>query len=231
MEAGAMAPAPIWTNVKTFPLRSIPEGTLDLVTGGYPCQPFSIAGRKKAEQDHRHLWPYIRDIIEHTRPTMCFFENVRHHIKLGLSTVLTELHSLGYSVRAGLFAAQEVGAPHRRERVFILAYSNSERLQRLCSSWKVSRREATDGYTRSCSELLQWPLGQGYSQNRGEEPRWRSGLNPDWVEQLMGVPVGTTLPSIQSDIREDRLRLCGNGVVPQQAEFALRYLLRTGKHE
>ncbi|HOO81739.1 MAG TPA: DNA cytosine methyltransferase [Alphaproteobacteria bacterium] len=98
-----------------------------ILTAGYPCQPFSIAGSKRAEKDPRHLWPHIKDIVGVIEPEICFFENVSHHLRLGFQQVHDDLRSMGYSVAAGLFTAEEVGAPHKRERLFILAYRDRDR--------------------------------------------------------------------------------------------------------
>lgn len=124
MEDGSLDAAPIWSNLKTFPSAMF-SGRVDMVIGGYPCQPFSVAGKRKGAEDPRHLWPHIRTIIEATRPAICFFENVRGHLKLGYETVHRELEELGFAVEPGIFSAAEIGATHRRERLFILAHSTS----------------------------------------------------------------------------------------------------------
>lgn len=118
--------APIWTDLKTFDGRNW-RGKVDCLTGGYPCQPFSVAGKKLGEKDPRHLWPEIKRLISEIKPPICFFENVGGHLRLGFEQVANDLSELGYKVKAGLFTAQEVGAPHKRERLFILAYSDSIR--------------------------------------------------------------------------------------------------------
>jgi DNA (cytosine-5)-methyltransferase 1 len=121
MEAGLMESAPIWTDLKTFPWESFRD-RVDILTGGYPCQPFSAAGKRAGKDDPRHLWPWIADGIRILRPRMCFFENVEGHISLGLREVIGELEEIGYKVSFGIFSAREIGAPHHRKRVFILAY-------------------------------------------------------------------------------------------------------------
>lgn len=121
MEAGLLDPAPIWTNLKTFPWDGF-RGRVDILSGGYPCQPFSAAGKRLGADDPRHLWPFIADGIARMQPRLCFFENVEGHISLGLENVLTELQGLGYSGTFGIFSASEVGAPHQRKRIFILAH-------------------------------------------------------------------------------------------------------------
>ena len=124
MEAGHMDPAPIWTDLKSFPWEDFCD-RVDILTGGYPCQPFSAAGNRLGAEDPRHLWPFIADGVRLLRPKLCFFENVDGHISLGLREVVEELESLGYTTTWGIFSASEVGAPHRRKRVFILAHANS----------------------------------------------------------------------------------------------------------
>ena len=120
MEEGQLVPAPIWTNLKTFPAHSFRD-RIDLLTAGYPCQPFSAAGQRKGKDDPRHLWPYIHDHIRTIRPVRCFFENVEGHISLGLREVIEDLESLGYATSWGIFSAVEAGAPHQRKRVYIFA--------------------------------------------------------------------------------------------------------------
>lgn len=120
MEAGILAPAPIWSDIKTFPFRQF-HRKIHGIIGGYPCQPFSNAGKRKGEEDPRHLWPFIREGIWAVEPFWCFFENVAGHLTLGYETVRSELQGLGYIVKEGIFSSEEVGAPHQRKRLFILA--------------------------------------------------------------------------------------------------------------
>ena len=94
----------------------------DIICGGYPCQPFSTAGKRNGTDDSRHLWPWVREAISELRPKYAILENVRGHITLGLSTVLGELASIGYDAEWQIVSANSVGAPHRRDRVIIIAY-------------------------------------------------------------------------------------------------------------
>ncbi len=130
MESGLMDPAPIWPDLKTFPWAAFRD-RVDILTGGYPCQPFSAAGQRRGKDDPRHLWPYIADGIRLLRPRCCLFENVEGHISLGLSDVIEDLAGMGYRTTWGIFSASECGAPHQRKRVFILAHNDSERSQEL----------------------------------------------------------------------------------------------------
>lgn len=120
MEQGVLAPAPVYSNLKTFPWKQF-HGRIHGIIGGYPCQPFSCAGSRKGTEDPRHLWPYIKEGIHAVRPLWCFFENVPGHLTLGYEEVRNDLCEFGYSVKEGIYSAEEVGAPHQRKRLFILA--------------------------------------------------------------------------------------------------------------
>ena len=102
---------------------------VDILTGGYPCQPFSHAGNRKGKNDERHLWPYVLDAIRAIRPRFAILENVSGHLTLGFDSVLTDLAQIGWAAEWGTYRASDVGAPHRRERLFIIAYADSEGLQ------------------------------------------------------------------------------------------------------
>lgn len=138
--AGYFAPAPIWDDVTNFDARPF-AGAFDTLIAGYPCQPFSQAGQRKGEDDERHLWPHIARIIDELGDGLrwCFFENVSGHLSLGFETVLGDLRRLGFTPAAGLFSAEEVGATHERQRVFIVAYRKVS----------VGRGELEPGRTRS----------------------------------------------------------------------------------
>ena len=122
-----LSDAPIWSDLKTFDAKPW-RGKVDLITGGYPCQPFSVAGKRAGTEDPRHLWPFIKEHIREIQPAACFFENVAGHLSLGFDLVKADLEDMGYEVAAGLFTAEEVGASHKRERLFILAYRADQRL-------------------------------------------------------------------------------------------------------
>lgn len=124
MEKGLLAPAPIWSNAKNFPFE-IFRDKIHWIVGGYPCQPFSHAGTRGGADDPRHLWPFIKSGIKKSRPVGVWFENVEGHLSLGLRDVLADLRKLGYQTEVGIFSAAEVGAPHRRNRVFILGLENA----------------------------------------------------------------------------------------------------------
>ena len=104
-------------------------GTIDVVAGGIPCQPFSRAGKRKGTADDRHLWPYAFAIIKVAKPTWVLIENVAGFIELALDLITTDLEGEGYETQAFVLPALAVGAPHQRMRCFILAYTVSQGLE------------------------------------------------------------------------------------------------------
>jgi DNA (cytosine-5)-methyltransferase 1 len=96
-------------------------GRIDLVCGGFPCQPFSVAGKQKGKEDDRHLWPQMCRVIALARPTWVIGENVAGLIAMALDDVLADLENLGYTARTFVIPAAAVGAPHRRDRLWIVA--------------------------------------------------------------------------------------------------------------
>lgn len=123
---------PIFSNIKTLTkekLSGLGINKIDLVCGGFPCQPFSTAGKRKAFSDDRDLWPEMCRVIAETRPTWVIGENVAGFVNLGFTRTKIDLESLGYSVRALIIPACAVGAQHRRDRVWIIAHLNSEQLR------------------------------------------------------------------------------------------------------
>ena len=95
---------------------------VDILTGGYPCQPFSHAGNRKGKDDERHLWPFVCAAIDALRPRYAILENVAGHLTLGFADVLSDLASIGFDAEWSTFRASDVGAPHQRNRLFIVAY-------------------------------------------------------------------------------------------------------------
>jgi DNA (cytosine-5)-methyltransferase 1 len=158
MEKGLLDSVPIWTDVTDFPTEPFGRGVLDLFIASYPCQGFSHAGKRLGTDDHRHLWPYCRKFIGAVRPGWVWLENVEGHVSLGLSTVLADLEEDGYAAAWGIFSASEVGAPHQRKRVFILAYDNS--------GGRAPRFQSGGGVSVGA-----WPSRPGCAQHGWEPPR------------------------------------------------------------
>lgn len=99
---------------------------IDILTAGYPCQPFSTAGQRRGTDDQRHIWPHIIKAISILRPNIVILENVRGHLSLGFKDVLKDLAENGYDARWQIVQASDVGAPHQRARLFIIAYPKGE---------------------------------------------------------------------------------------------------------
>jgi len=106
---------------------TLPE--FDILTAGYPCQPFSSAGQRKGADDPRHLWPDIRRIVQARRPTWCVFENVLGHVSMGIDEVFSALEDDGYQTEAFVVPAVAVDAQHRRDRVWIVAHTDRPQRQ------------------------------------------------------------------------------------------------------
>ena len=244
MEEGRLCSAPIWSNVKSFDARPF-RGIVDGITGGFPCQPFSSAGKRKGQEDPRHLWPSIANAIRLCRPGWVFLENVPGLVTLGLRDVLQDLGQMGYRTTWNIFSAEEVGAPHQRKRVFILArlgnptgerprggrenregeqsevfgagLESDAELAHSASAGKHGelrdfKQEKSRSNEYDCNGETIWPARPGEEQYEWEEPRVTEAQS-----ELGGATHGT-------QHRVDRLRLLGNGVVPQTAELAWRTL-------
>ena len=232
MQAGQMDPAPIWTELKTLPWDCVPKG-VSILSGGFPCQPFSAAGKRETDSDPRHLFPYIKNAIRIIRPGLVFLENVEGIISAKLKGdgwgdpagtpvllhVLRELERVGYHATAGVFSAAEVGATHQRKRVFILAHRIGAGLEGHAGDEQDQTRQKGFGADRSTGESSlppQWPARPGAPPQEWEEPRV--------VSQLGGAVDGSTSGLDPTANRVDRLRLLGNGVVPDTCEIAFRTL-------
>jgi len=220
---------------------------IDILTAGYPCQPFSHAGYRKGIDDERHIWPYIITAISILRPSIVILENVRGHLSLGFTSVLADLAKNGYDARWQIVRASDVGAPHQRARLFIIAYPSSKGLQR---PWH-SPNDSTDGtptnaHSDACAQprrtntrirakniVLQTRQNKRkarrkhrFSRQMAKEtipPTLVDGkLNAKFVEYIMGLPNGWVTDLDLS--RSQQLKMLGNGVVPQQAYYALELL-------
>jgi DNA (cytosine-5)-methyltransferase 1 len=182
MADASLDQAPIWDDVATFDGRPW-RGVVDCITAGYPCQPFSTAGKRGGENDERHLWPHIRRIVGEVSPELVILENVPGHVTLGFDVVRSELQRMGYRVAAGLFSAAEVGAPHERLRLFVVAHRSAGGFTEL--------RESSEEWGRlahgSCEDLVD-AQHVGRSRNL-----WRSesGIeSPERCEGMVDAPSG-----------------------------------------
>jgi DNA (cytosine-5)-methyltransferase 1 len=233
-----------WPNVKQYKdikeltYEQIKEDTLapiDIITGGYPCQPFSVAGSQRGEKDKRHLWPDMFRIVKECKPTWVIGENVSGHIKLGLDTVLQDLESEGYSVRAFSISASSIGANHQRERVWIIAHSNMENTRqhggRIESTWNTESfgSRTSEETKRSANSSQINGSGEGASSMAESSDTNSQGLQGRRSEQQLRKDeterptswdswwefepnVGRVANGIPN--RVDRLKGLGNSLVP-----------------
>ncbi len=156
---------PIAEDVKE--LANDPDGLVpdcDILTAGYPCQPFSLAGERRGTEDDRHIWPYILSIIQAKRPAWCVFENVYGHVSMGLDEVLSDLEGEGYAARPFIVPACAADAPHRRDRVWIIARNVAD-----------TSRLHSDG------------SGEHSQQSERQEPKSRNGGSSDDVAHSSGA--------------------------------------------
>lgn len=214
-------------DVRAINWASVPP--VDIFTAGYPCQPFSNAGRHLGTDDPRHIWPWIAIGIEQLRPTIVVLENVAAHLRRGFHEVLTDLASLGFDAEWAIVRASDVGAPHRRERLFVVAAdANTPRL--FGEARGATNTDGSSVYVGVPGELVEWgryrePIDTWTRVLRrpAPPPVVDDRANARFIEWSMGVPEGwiTDTPGIS---RAEMIELAGNGVVPQQAEFAIRAL-------
>lgn len=125
---------PIFEDVKT--LKGSDLEPVDVICGGYPCQPFSYAGKRSGEEDDRHLWPEVRRLLKETGATWFLGENVIGHVTMGLDRVLSDLEADGYAWETLVIPACAVGARHRRDRTWIVAHSERNSFQ----GWETVRQ-------------------------------------------------------------------------------------------
>ena len=144
---------PVYRDVRKLNGKQF-SGTIDVICGGFPCQPFSVAGKQKGKEDDRHLWPEMLRVIRETKPTWVIGENVSGFIRMALDDVLLDLENQGYTAQPFVIPACAVGAIHRRDRVWIIAHANSKREsiqpidgetgQRVCGNAKYNGRNETE---------------------------------------------------------------------------------------
>jgi DNA (cytosine-5)-methyltransferase 1 len=187
---------PIYEDVKKLTRRRMEKDgidRIDLICGGFPCQPFSAAGRKRGTEDHRDLWPEMLRIIDEWRPTWVIAENVAHFEGMAFTRTKIDLESARYEVQPLVIPACAVGAPHRRDRIWIIAHAHGAGLQTPRSGIPATGIEQPRALARSLPASLPFDA-------------WRS-IEPALCRGDYGVSA-----------RVDRLKALGNAVVPQIVE-------------
>ncbi len=209
MEEGLIQPAPIWSDLKTFPWESF-KGKVNILSGGFPCQPFSVAGSKKGDEDPRHLWPYLVKGFKIAQPQIVFFENVANLASLSLRGeghsdlkgtpvllhIMRDMERAGYDSTWCFSTASKGGAPHHRKRIFLFGlvkgFSQHEVIERLLAS-------------SHSSPAITWVAKPNLPPLEGEPPMMiKRGLGEDYLDLIAEV------------------KILGNGVVPFCAEDAFK---------
>ena len=198
MEEGRLDYAPIWSNLITFDGKPW-SGKVDIITSGFPCQPFSSLGKKLGEDDQRDLWPHVARIIGEVRPKLIFLENVPNIVNRRLDSIILDLDKMGFNCSWCVIPASSVGAPHKRERWFLLGMSNANSLGRRKNQLNSQERKQLH------------PKRVGDEQREYVSTHWQ--IEPSMDRLVDGASDWV-----------DKLRLLGNGVVPQQAYSALQIL-------
>lgn len=167
---------PRWKDIRTLTKESFYERTglrtVELISGGFPCQPFSCAGKRRGKDDDRYLWPEMLRVINELRPTWVVGENVANIVNMALDQVLSDLENQGYQTRAFIIPACGVDAPHRRDRCAIVAYANSSGLQRFQQYGASDQGRETEPHITisECCEAVADCYRLGLEVPRAEQP-------------------------------------------------------------
>jgi DNA (cytosine-5)-methyltransferase 1 len=198
---------------------------LDLLTGGFPCQPFSFAGKRRSDKDDRYLWPEMLRVIREARPRWIIGENVAGIINLALDQVLADLEREGYTIQAFVIPACAIGAPHRRDRVWIVGHDDTDARGKRIDGRRIHEDDQLQG--RSILSAVQAKRGktrgapradiatpsrnptdpegagqQGWTYGPRKIQFWGSGAGYDWLEVATSLcRVDDGLPA-QLDERE-----------------------------
>lgn len=219
----------IHDDIRTFPFEPL-RVRCDLLTGGFPCQPFSIAGKRKGQRDDRFLWKEMLRIIQEYRPRWIVGENVAGIVNLGLDEVLSDLESADYAAKTFIIPACAVNAPHKRERVWIVAHSDHQPTANKIQAGRevVTRLPVnadTDGERRESS-----------AEKSVSRERWVSAQPFGMGETFARVP-DVTEPALcgannglSGRLDRRRLKALGNAIVPQVAAAIFKAIRAIDSH-
>ena len=182
------------------------KGTVDIVCGGFPCQPYSVCGKHLGDKDDRHLWPEMLRVIKESNPTWVIGENVSGFVNMALDDVCTDLENESFKVESFIIPACAVDAPHKRDRCWIVAYSNSNDRRNKSGSFSSERE----------TRMEHW--GCGDRQSFGRPNSFLDSLDVKlssdrWEAEPRIYRISNGVPN-----RMDRIKSLGNSVVPQIVE-------------
>ena len=223
---GSLPPFPIWDDVCTFDGRPW-RGLVDVVSGGFPCQDISSAGKGAGIAGERSgLWKEMARIVCEVRPRFVFVENSSMLTSRGLGTVLGDLAALGYDARWGVLGAIDAGAPHKRDRIWIVASdsdSDSKHDVPINAEMESTSEPVSNTDSYDChADRSRLEIGQGKPSNTRTERA--AAIRADWW--ISEPDVGRVANGVAA--RVDRLKAIGNGQVPAVAALAWRALTGGG---
>lgn len=203
---------PVAGDIKGF----YPQEKYNLITASMPCQPFSVAGKRKGKDDDRYLWPETIRIIKQCKPTWVVIENVVGIVAMELDNMLTDLETQAYETRQFIIPACAANAPHRRDRLWVIAHLNS---QRCTSGFNYGKKRPIQKNKKRNLATIQseWPQFQPQS--------WASMRAGDWLSfnaQASRIDDGFST-------RLDRCKALGNAIVPQVAYPILKIIAEIEK--
>ena len=204
---------PRWKDIKTLTGDDFFERTglrtVDVISGGFPCQPFSTAGKRRGKEDDRFLWPEMVRVIKELRPTWVVGENVAGIVSMALDDVLSDLEAEGYQTRTFLVPAHAVGAPHRRYRTAIVAHTTSAENRRIqqpgiLTNTGTGGQDVCNSTITRLQDRSSQQMGRPCKKQEPERSNW-------WTAEPNVGRVANGVPN-----RVDRLECLGNAVVRQQ---------------
>lgn len=232
MEKGLIHESPVWSDLRTFK-GSNWRGKVDLISSGFPCQPFSKAGKIQGKEDPRYLWPHVSRIIGEVQPKIVILENVPNVIDHAGKNIFGDLSEMGYCCSWGIVRASDANAPHQRRRFFAIAiHSNAYNDGFPIFKFKKEsygnifgkRKLEGDRFERLCSNVSN-SNGHIQSNFTFNDSKRRFIQQPFTIKEWKIEPaVGRMADGVANWM--DRMRACGNGVVPQQAKLAIETLFK-----
>ena len=221
---GGSEKIPLYPDIKTFPGHLYRGATL--LTGGFPCQPFSCAGKQQGTADDRDLWPFMFDVIKDARPTWIIGENVAGFVKMELDRSISDLESEGYSVRTFIIPACATDAKHRRDRCWIVAHNNAIRCDmRGLEGQGIYGNEQTRSEVVTGNQDVAQSNFQHGRPGTGRQDGEKAGDSCVWPdENEWFAQSGEGRVASGESMRVDRLKGLGNAIVPQVAYEIMRMI-------